>query len=238
MTVTIRFLPRSISLDASVRSSPHTLPSLCAPPSVARRRRSSSTTLGRRSASRRPGAPGRPPHPVPGRPPPDTHRPRPPPRRPRSPAAGQPSAALGRQSASRPRSPVHLLPTPVASPSPPAAHHTPPPGRPPHPAARRPQLPAAGQPSAAPCSSIHLVSRTPCSTESWASITSGKKCTGGRRAKKNQGHLDKSIRTGHSSSLCNDNGEKNHATLQKKCHIVERIHTECFILKFHTVTCG
>ncbi|TKW35865.1 hypothetical protein SEVIR_2G403500v4 [Setaria viridis] len=47
----------------------------------------------------------------------------------------------------------------------------------------------------------------------------GKKCTGGRRAKKNQGHLDKSIRTGHSSSLCNDNREKNHATLQKKCHI-------------------
>lgn len=42
--------------------------------------------------------------------------------------------------------------------------------------------------------------------------------SGGRRTKKNQGHLDKSICTGHSSSLCNDNREKNHATLKKNCH--------------------
>ncbi|CAN6226124.1 unnamed protein product [Urochloa humidicola] len=45
----------------------------------------------------------------------------------------------------------------------------------------------------------------------------GKKCTGGRRAKKNHGRLDKSV--GHSSSLCIDNQEKNHATLQKSRHI-------------------
>ncbi|CAL5061595.1 unnamed protein product [Urochloa decumbens] len=45
----------------------------------------------------------------------------------------------------------------------------------------------------------------------------GKKCTGGRRAKKNRGRLDKSV--GHSSSLCIENQEKNHATLQKSHHI-------------------
>ncbi|OEL38834.1 CDPK-related kinase 5, partial [Dichanthelium oligosanthes] len=53
------------------------------------------------------------------------------------------------------------------------------------------------------------VSQVPC----------GKKCTGGRKAKKNRAHLDKSICTCHGSSLCNDNREKNHATIQKKCHI-------------------
>ncbi|CAN6206105.1 unnamed protein product [Urochloa humidicola] len=45
----------------------------------------------------------------------------------------------------------------------------------------------------------------------------GKKCTGGRRAKKNQGCLDKTI--GHRSSPCIDSQKKNHATLQKSHHI-------------------
>ncbi|PAN14857.1 hypothetical protein PAHAL_2G449300 [Panicum hallii] len=45
----------------------------------------------------------------------------------------------------------------------------------------------------------------------------GKKCSGGRRANKNHSHLNKSV--GHSSSLCIDSVEKNHATLQKNCHI-------------------
>ena len=39
----------------------------------------------------------------------------------------------------------------------------------------------------------------------------GKKCSGGRKAKKNRSHLNKSV--GHSSSVCIDNMEKNHATL-------------------------
>ncbi|WVZ66716.1 hypothetical protein U9M48_015902 [Paspalum notatum var. saurae] len=52
-------------------------------------------------------------------------------------------------------------------------------------------------------------------------VPSGKKCTGSRRAKKNRARLDKSICTGHgsSSSLCNDNREKNNSTLQTNCHI-------------------
>ncbi|KAJ1291915.1 hypothetical protein BS78_02G352700 [Paspalum vaginatum] len=52
-------------------------------------------------------------------------------------------------------------------------------------------------------------------------LPSGKKCTGSRRAKKNRARLDKSICTGHgsSSSLCNDNREKNNSTLQTNFHI-------------------
>ncbi|KAG2638409.1 zinc finger CCCH domain-containing protein 62-like [Panicum virgatum] len=46
----------------------------------------------------------------------------------------------------------------------------------------------------------------------------GKKCSGGRKAKKNRSHLNKSV--GHSSSVCIDNMDKNHATLQKNSHIV------------------
>ena len=45
----------------------------------------------------------------------------------------------------------------------------------------------------------------------------GKKCSGGRKAKKNRSHLNKSV--GHSSSVCIDNMDKNHATLQKNSHI-------------------
>ena len=47
-------------------------------------------------------------------------------------------------------------------------------------------------------------------------VPSGKKATGGRRAKKNRACQDKNISTGHNSSLCNDNREKSHATFQKK----------------------
>lgn len=50
-------------------------------------------------------------------------------------------------------------------------------------------------------------------------VPSGKKATGGRRAKKNRACQDKSISTGHNSSLCNDNREKSHATFQKNCHV-------------------
>ncbi|KAF8668771.1 hypothetical protein HU200_051961 [Digitaria exilis] len=50
-------------------------------------------------------------------------------------------------------------------------------------------------------------------------VPSGKKHTGGRRATKNHGNPDKSIGTSHNNSLCIDNWEKNHAALQKNCHI-------------------
>ncbi|XP_066400374.1 uncharacterized protein [Miscanthus floridulus] len=51
-------------------------------------------------------------------------------------------------------------------------------------------------------------------------VPSGKETTVGRKAKKNHAGQDKSICTGHNSSLCNDNREKNHATFQKNCHAV------------------
>ncbi|XP_062188281.1 zinc finger CCCH domain-containing protein 62 [Phragmites australis] len=51
-------------------------------------------------------------------------------------------------------------------------------------------------------------------------VPSGKERTGGWRAnKKNCSHLDKSICTSRSSSLCNGSREKNHATLQNNCHM-------------------
>ncbi|KAL5198092.1 hypothetical protein ABZP36_001604 [Zizania latifolia] len=54
-------------------------------------------------------------------------------------------------------------------------------------------------------------------------VPSGKKCTGGQRAKTNhapEARLDKNVCTSSSTSLCKGNMQKDHATLQKNCHMV------------------
>ncbi|KAG8079708.1 hypothetical protein GUJ93_ZPchr0007g5181 [Zizania palustris] len=53
-------------------------------------------------------------------------------------------------------------------------------------------------------------------------VPSGKKCTGGQRAKTNHApdvRLDKNVCTSSSTSLCKGNMQKYHATLQKNCHM-------------------